>query len=151
MRVLVTGGAGYVGSHAARELAAAGHDVVIYDSLVTGHRGLAAGHRLIVGDIAQRDLVRRALEGVDAVMHFAASAYVGESMANPRKYFRNNVESALCLLDAVLESKARMFIFSSSCATYGIPASLPIEESFATEPVNPYGHTKLFMERVLGA
>lgn len=151
MKVLVTGGAGYVGSHAVRELVAAGHEVVIYDSLVTGHPGLAAGFKLIVGDIAHLDEVHRALDGVDAVMHFAASAYVGESMANPRKYFRNNVESALRLLDAVLDSKVRFFIFSSSCATYGIPAALPILESFPKEPINPYGETKLFLERVLNA
>lgn len=151
MRVLVTGGAGYVGSHAVRELAAAGHDVVVYDSLVTGHRGLAAGWKLIVGDIAHLDVARRALDGVDAIMHFAASAYVGESMKNPRKYFRNNVESALRFLDAVLDSSARMFVFSSTCAVYGAPASLPIEESFPKEPINPYGETKLFMERVLSS
>jgi UDP-arabinose 4-epimerase len=151
VKVLVTGGAGYVGSHAVRELVAAGHEVVIYDSLVTGHRGLAAGYKLIVGDIAHPDVVRRALDGVDAVMHFAASAYVGESMENPRKYFRNNIESALRLMDAVLDSTVRMFIFSSSCATYGIPKSLPIMESFPKEPINPYGETKLFLERVLNA
>jgi UDP-glucose-4-epimerase GalE len=151
VKVLVTGGAGYVGSHAVRELVLAGHEVLIYDSLVTGHRGLAAGHQLIVGDIAHPDDVRRALDGMDAVMHFAASAYVGESMEHPRKYFRNNVESALCLLNAVLDSKVRMFIFSSSCATYGIPASLPIVEACPKQPVNPYGDTKLFIERVLDA
>jgi UDP-glucose-4-epimerase GalE len=151
VKILVTGGAGYVGSHAVRELASSGHEVVIYDSLVTGHRGLAAGHKLIVGDIAHRDVMDRALHGVDAVMHFAASAYVGESMENPRKYFRNNVESALRFLDAVLQSPVRMFVFSSSCATYGSPASLPILESFAKEPINPYGETKLFFERVLNA
>jgi UDP-glucose-4-epimerase GalE len=151
VKVLVTGGAGYVGSHAVRELVAAGHEVVIYDSLVTGHRKLAAGYKLIVGDIAHQDEVRHALDGVDAVMHFAASAYVGESMANPRKYFRNNIESAIRLLDAVLESTVRMFIFSSSCATYGVPTSLPIVESCPKEPINPYGETKLFLERALNA
>jgi UDP-glucose-4-epimerase GalE len=151
VKVLVTGGAGYVGSHAAHELVAAGHEVIIYDSLVTGHRALAVGFKLIVGDIANVDAVRHALDGVDAVMHFAGSAYVGESMENPRKYFRNNVESALRLLDAVLDSTVRMFIFSSSCATYGIPTSLPIVESCPKQPINPYGETKLFLERVLNA
>jgi len=151
VKVLVTGGAGYVGSHAVRELVLAGHEVVIYDSLVTGHRGLASDYKLIVGDIAQQDVMRQALDGMDAVMHFAASAYVGESMENPRKYFQNNVVSALRLLDAVLDSKVRMFIFSSSCATYGIPASLPIVESFPKEPINPYGEAKLFLERALHA
>lgn len=151
MKVLVTGGAGYVGSHAVRALVSAGHEVVVYDSLVTGHRGFAAGYKLIVADVAHQDVMRRALDGMDAVMHFAASAYVGESMENPRKYFRNNVESALRLLDAVLDSKVRMFIFSSTCATYGIPASLPILETFPKEPINPYGETKLFLERALNA
>jgi UDP-glucose-4-epimerase GalE len=151
MKVLVTGGAGYVGSHAVRELASAGHDVVIYDSLVTGHIELAKGFPLIVGDIENTEKMGRALEGVDAVMHFAASAYVGESMENPRKYFHNNVESPLRMLDAVLASDVQMLIFSSTCATYGVPASLPITESFPKQPINPYGETKLFMERILSA
>lgn len=151
MRVLVTGGSGYVGSHAVRELAAAGHEVLIYDNLSTGHRRLSEGFKLIEGEIADVSRVSRCLEGADAVMHFAASAYVGESVRAPRKYFRNNVESALKLLDAVLASGARMFVFSSSCAVYGVPGALPIVEDSAKEPINPYGATKLFLERALAA
>lgn len=151
MRVLVTGGSGYVGCHAIRELADAGHEVIVYDNLSTGHRKLCEGFELIEGDVADVAKLAPALGRVDAVMHFAASAYVGESVVNPRKYFRNNVESALALMDAVLASKVRKFIFSSSCATYGVPKSLPIVEELPKEPINPYGATKLFFERVLSA
>lgn len=151
MRVLVTGGSGYVGSHAVRELAAAGHEVLIYDNLSTGDRRLSDGFELIEGEIADVARVSKCLEGADAVMHFAASAYVGESVRDPRKYFRNNVESALKLLDAVLASSVRMFVFSSSCAVYGVPSALPIMEDSPKEPINPYGTTKLFLERALAA
>ena len=151
MRVLVTGGSGYVGSHAVRELVRGGHDVVIYDNLSTGHRFLSDGYPLIEGDIADGDRLHEALQGMDAVMHFAASAYVGESVANPRKYFHNNVESALKMMDAVLETPVRRMIFSSTCATYGTPRQLPITEDSPKDPINPYGATKLFFERVLAA
>lgn len=151
MRVLVTGGSGYVGSHAVRELVSAGHDVLIYDNLSTGSRSLSAGFELIQGDIADTELLATVLPRVEAVMHFAASAYVGESVVDPRKYFHNNVESALKLMDAVLASPVRKFIFSSTCATYGVPEVLPITESSPKEPINPYGATKLFFERVLSA
>jgi len=151
MRVLVTGGSGYVGSHAVRELAAAGHEVLIFDNLSTGHRQLSQGFPLIEGDIADLEKLAAPLAKVDAVMHFAASAYVGESVQNPRKYIRNNVESAIKLLDAVLASKVRLFVFSSTCATYGAPAELPIRESCAQAPINIYGATKLFVEHALSA
>jgi UDP-glucose-4-epimerase GalE len=151
MRVLVTGGSGYVGCHAIRELRESGHEVIVYDNLSTGNRGLCEGFELIEGDIAEVEKLAPILNRVEAVMHFAASAYVGESVLNPRKYFRNNVESALALMDAVLASRVRMFIFSSTCATYGIPATLPITENLPKEPINPYGATKLFFERVLSA
>lgn len=151
MRVLVTGGCGYVGSHAVRALTAAGHEVVIYDNLSTGHLRFSDGYRLIEGEIADEATLSLALVGVNAVMHFAASAYVGESVIHPRKYFRNNVEAGLKLLDAVLSSSVRVFVFSSSCATYGIPRELPILESSPREPINPYGATKLFFEQALAA
>jgi len=151
MKILVAGGSGYVGSHAVRELAACGHEVVIYDNLSTGHRWLSNGFHFIKGDIGDEPGVLRALEGVDAVMHFAASAYVGESFINPRKYFRNNVEQGLKFLDAILASPVRMLIFSSTCATYGIPARLPISEDSPQSPVNPYGASKLFFEHALAA
>jgi len=151
MKVLVTGGSGYVGSHAVRELAAARHEIIVYDNLSTGNRALSNGFEFVQGDIADAETLAPQLERVDAVMHFAASAYVGESVSNPRKYFQNNVESALKLMDAVLASKVRKFIFSSTCAVYGVPPSLPIVESSPKEPINPYGATKLFFERVLSA
>ena len=147
----MTGGSGYVGSSAIRELASNGHEVLVYDNLSTGHRKLSNGFELIEADIADRKKLRGCLQWADAVMHFAASAYVGESVANPRKYFHNNVEAALALADAVLESDVRLFVFSSSCAVYGVPQSLPIVESSPKEPINPYGATKLFFERVLSA
>jgi UDP-glucose 4-epimerase len=151
MRVLVIGGSGYVGSHTVRELDAAGHSVVIYDNLSTGNSRLSEGFERIEGDIADTEKVSKALIGMDAVMHFAASAYVGESVANPRKYFRNNVELGLRLLDAVLTSQAGIFVFSSTCATYGVPRELPITENCPQEPVNPYGASKLFFEHALSA
>jgi UDP-glucose-4-epimerase GalE len=151
VRVLVTGGSGYVGSSTVRELASAGHEVLIYDNLSTGHRKLSKGFELIEGEIADSEKLRACMARVDAVIHLAASTYVGESVTNPRKYFRNNVESALNLMDVVLESGVRIFVFSSTCAVYGIPAQLPIIESTPKDPVNPYGVTKLFFERVLSA
>jgi UDP-arabinose 4-epimerase len=151
MKVLVTGGAGYVGSHTVRELLSAGHDVVVYDNLSTGHRELVEGVPLVVADIADHSTLLRALRDVDAVMHFAGSAYVGESIADPRKYFRNNVEYGLKFVDAVLASGVRRLVFSSSCAIYGVPSQLPIVESSAKSPINPYGATKLFLEQVLSA
>ena len=151
MRVLVTGGAGYIGSHALRALAARGHEAVIYDNLSTGDPRLANGFHLIVGDIGDARSLSGALQGMDAVMHFAAFAYVGESVRHPRKYFDNNVRSALTLLHTVLDCGIRAFIFSSTCATYGIPDTMPIAESTPQQPVNPYGASKLFLEHALRA
>ncbi len=151
MAVLVVGGAGYIGSHAARALRRSGYEVIIYDNLSTGHRRLADGFPLIEGDIGDSSRLQPALSRADAVMHFAAHAYVGESVENPRKYFRNNVESALCLLNATIDAGIRRFVFSSTCAVYGVPLSVPITEENPREPVNPYGTSKLFFEHALEA
>ena len=149
MAVLVVGGAGYIGSHTAHALKRRGHEVIIYDNLVAGHEALARGFELIVGDVADTAKLSQALRRVDAVMHFAAHAYVGESVTNPRKYFQNNVLGGISLLNAVLDSKVRKFIFSSSCAIYGTPAKLPITEDMPRFPVSPYGVTKLIFEQAL--
>ena len=156
MAILVVGGAGYIGSHAARALRRSGYEVVIYDNLSTGFRRQAQGFELVEGDIADEARLRPVLARVDAIMHFAAHAYVGESVENPRKYFRNNVLGALSLLNSVLDAGIRRFVFSSSCAVYGIPGQipskqLPITEETPREPVNPYGASKLFFENALEA
>ena len=151
LAVLVVGGAGYIGSHAAQVLRRKGYEVIIYDNLCTGHRELAEGFEFVVGDIADSAKLSKALHRCDAVMHFAAHAYVGESVANPRKYFRNNVTSALTLLDAVMDSRVRKFIFSSTCAVYGNPVKVPIIEDNPRQPVNPYGASKLAFENALEA
>jgi UDP-glucose-4-epimerase GalE len=151
LAVLVVGGAGYIGSHTAHALKRRGYDVIIYDNLSTGHRGLAEGFEFVVGDIADSAKLASVLSRCDAVMHFAAHAYVGESVQNPKKYFHNNVTSALTLLDAVMESRVRKFIFSSTCAVYGNPVKVPITEDNPRQPVNPYGATKLAFELALEA
>ncbi len=151
MAILVSGGAGYIGSHAARALRRSGYEVVLYDNLSTGFRRLAQGFELIEGDIADEAKLRPVLAHVDAVMHFAAHAYVGESVGNPRKYFRNNVLGALSLLNSVLDAGIRRFVFSSTCAVYGVPGQIPITEQTPREPVNPYGASKLFFENALEA
>ena len=149
--ILVVGGAGYVGSHTAHALRRHGHDVIIYDNLSTGHAFLADGFELIVGDIADLGKLPPVLRRVDAVMHFAGHTYVGESVENPRKYFRNNVEAALTLLDACVDCGVRRVIFSSSCTVYGIPSKIPIAEDACREPLSPYGASKLFFEHALEA
>ena len=151
MAILVVGGAGYIGSHAARALRRSGYEAVIYDNLSTGFRRLAQGFELVEGDIADEVRLRPVLARVNAVMHFAAHAYVGESVENPRKYFRNNVLGALSLLNSALDAGIRRFVFSSSCAVYGVPGQIPITEQTAREPVNPYGASKLFFENALEA
>lgn len=139
MNVLVTGGAGYIGSHTARQLARHGHHVRVYDNLSTGHRFLAKGFEMVVGDVGDPRILASALRGIDAVLHFAAHAYVGESVEHPRKYFENNLRSGMSLLNGVLDSSIRYFVFSSSCAVYEIPKLIPIREDAPREPVNPYG------------
>lgn len=145
------GGAGYIGSHAAHVLRRKGYDVIIYDNLSTGHRELAEGFELVVGDIADTAKIAKVLQRCDSVMHFAAYAYVGESVQNPKKYFHNNVTSGIALLDTVIDSRVRKFIFSSTCATYGNPVKVPITESNPQQPINPYGMTKLAFENALAA
>jgi len=149
--VLVVGGAGYIGSHAARTLRRRGHEVVIFDNLSTGHAFLADGFELIQADMGDAAALSPVLRRVDSVMHFAAHAYVGESVENPRKYFRNNVEAGLVLLNACVDCGVRRIIFSSTCAVYGVPAKVPIPEDTPRQPVNPYGVSKLFFEYALEA
>jgi UDP-arabinose 4-epimerase len=149
MVVLVVGGAGYIGSHTARALSRLGYTPLIYDNLSTGHEFLASGFELVKGDILDRPALLSVLQRVDAIMHFAAHAYVGESVTNPRKYFRNNVEGGLSLLNAAVEAGVKQIIFSSTCAVYGEPSGIPISENTARQPVNPYGVSKLFFEQAL--
>jgi len=149
--VLVIGGAGYIGSHTARALKKAGYDVVIFDNLSTGYELLATGFELVKGDMLDAAALARVLPRAQAIMHFAAHAYVGESVTNPRKYFHNNVEGGLSLLNAALEAGVKKIIFSSTCAVYGEPAKVPIEENIPRQPVNPYGVSKLFFEQALEA
>jgi len=149
--VLVTGGAGYIGSHAAKALRQAGHRVVIYDNLSAGHRDAALGAPLIDGDVRDVDAVRRALRdsGASAVMHFAAWLIVSDSVRDPVGYYRNNVGGALATLEAMAAEQCRQFIFSSTCAVYGEPVEAPIGETHATAPINAYGQTKLAVEHAL--
>lgn len=149
--VLVVGGAGYIGSHTARVLRQHGYEAVLYDNLSTGHELLAKGFRLIVADAGDPTALEKALRDVSAVMYFAAYAYVGESVENPRKYFRNNVESALTLLNTCLDAGIKRFVFSSTCAVYGVPMKVPIAEDHPRNPINPYGISKMFFERALEA
>jgi len=149
--VLVTGGAGYIGSHAVRALKQAGHEAIIFDNLSTGHECLATGFELVKGDVLDGAALARVLPRIDAIMHFAAHAYVGESVSNPQKYFRNNVEGGLSLLNAALAAGVKTIIFSSTCAVYGEPAKIPIDEDTPRNPVNPYGVSKYFFERALEA
>ncbi len=151
MRVLVTGGAGYVGSHAARALRRRGHEVTVYDNLSTGHEWTVHGFEFVRGDIGDAAALRRTLHGADAVMHFAALIDVGESVREPRKYFDNNVLRALTLLNASMDAGVRCFIFSSTAAVYGDPTHIPISEDAPRHPVNPYGVTKLLLEDALEA
>jgi UDP-glucose 4-epimerase len=149
--VLVVGGAGYIGSHAAHELKRKGYEAIIYDNLCTGYAELANGFELIKGEMSDEAKLKPALKRVDAIMHFAAHAYVGESVSDPRKYFRNNFVSALVLLNAALDAGVKKFIFSSTCATYGTPGKMPITEDTPQLPVNPYGASKLSFEQALRA
>ncbi|NBR85129.1 MAG: UDP-glucose 4-epimerase GalE [Verrucomicrobia bacterium] len=152
MNVFVTGGAGYIGSVCVEELINAGHTVTVFDNLSEGHRSAVDPRaRFLLGDLADRELVARSLTEAraEAVIHFAAHALVGESMQNPGKYFRNNVANGLNLLDAAVAAHVRKFVFSSTCATYGVPEQMPMDETLPQRPVNPYGESKLMFERML--
>jgi len=153
-KILVTGGAGYIGSHAALALKEAGYEVVVLDNLVYGHPEIVQEVlklELVVGDTNDRASLDRLFKvhQFDAVMHFAAYAYVGESVTQPDKYYRNNVVGTLTLLEAMKDAGIHKFVFSSTCATYGIPTEVPIPETHPQAPINPYGATKLMVERIL--
>ncbi len=151
MRILVTGGAGYIGSHAVRLFLERGHDVWVYDNLSVGHRRAVPAERLIVGDLAERDRLDQVLveRRIEAVVHFAASAHVGESVQKPALYYQNNVVNTLNLLDGMRRHGIDKIVFSSTCATYGVPEKVPITEEEKQSPINPYGNTKLAVERAL--
>lgn len=149
--MLVTGGAGYIGSHSVKALRLAGHHVVVFDNLSAGHREATLGAPLVVGDIRDADAVRRALResGATAVMHFAARLMVSESVQDPAGYYLNNVTGTLATLEAMAAEGCRHFVFSSTCAVYGEPTSVPLTESHPTVPMSPYGQTKLAVEQAL--
>lgn len=149
--VLVTGGAGYIGSHACKALAAAGYVPVTFDNLVYGHCTAVRWGPFVHGDILDRAAVDAALRAWQpvAVMHFAAFAYVGESVTHPGKYYRNNVAGSLMLLESMRDQGVDKFIFSSTCATYGVPQAIPLREDHPQTPINPYGASKLMIERIL--
>lgn len=151
MAVLVTGGAGYIGSHTVAELLARGEEVVIVDSLETGHKDAVLGGTLHIGDIRDSAFLDSvfAQHSIDAVIHFAAYSLVGESMSNPAKYYDNNVHGTLVLLEAMRKHQVSRIVFSSTAATYGEPERTPIDETEATNPTNVYGETKLTMERMM--
>lgn len=149
--VLVAGGAGYIGSHTAKALRAAGYRVVIFDNLSAGHREAALDNPLVVGDIREVDVVRRAIRqsGASAVMHFAAWLSVPDSVRDPVGYYRNNVQGALAVLEAMTHENCKHFVFSSTCAVYGEPIETPLREGHPTNPINCYGQTKLAVEHAL--
>ena len=152
MKILVTGGAGYIGGTVALRLLSAGHNVLIYDNFCHGHRELVpTGTRLIEGDLGNRELLERVFrdEKVDGVMHFAALIEAGESMKHPELYFRNNTASTLTLLEAMLAARVERLVFSSTAAVYGEPEKTPIEETAALAPTNAYGESKLLVEHML--
>jgi UDP-glucose 4-epimerase len=149
--ILVTGGAGYIGAHAAKQLSARGYHPLILDNLSHGHRQFARWGDFVEGDLGDTDLLRTLFKtfNVTAVMHFAGFAYVGVSVTDPALYYRNNVANTLNLLEAMRESRVGKIIFSSTCATYGVPVSMPISEDHPQRPINPYGRGKLMVETML--
>ncbi|MEX2112273.1 MAG: UDP-glucose 4-epimerase GalE [Pirellulales bacterium] len=151
MKVLVTGGAGYIGSHAVRMLTQAGHDVWVYDNLCFGHRQAVPHGRLIEGELMDRPRLVETIRahGIEALMHFAAFAFVGESVEDPAKYYQNNIVASLNLLEAMRETGLWRIVFSSTTATYGVPAKVPITEDEPQRPINPYGFCKFVIEEAL--
>lgn len=152
MKIFVTGGAGYIGSICVEQLLDRGHEVAVLDNLTEGHRSAVDPRATFYeADLADREAVARAMGGYapEAVMHFAANALVGESMSNPSKYFRNNVSNGINLLDAMVQHGVKRLVFSSTCATFGVPERMPIDETLPQRPINPYGESKLMFERVL--
>jgi UDP-glucose 4-epimerase len=149
LRVLLVGGAGYIGSHVALRLSERGFTPVIYDNFSTGHRRFVDKFQIIDGEMADYDCLRHSLKNIDAIMHFAAKAYVGESVVRPREYYTTNVTDALVLLNVTVDAGVNKLIFSSSCAVYGDPLQLPIRETTPRIPINPYGQTKAAFEEAL--
>ncbi|WP_342596779.1 UDP-glucose 4-epimerase GalE [Cyanobacterium aponinum UTEX 3222] len=153
MAILITGGAGYIGSHTVKLLQNRDYDILVFDNLVYGHRDIVEklGVSFIEGDLCDRTLLDDLFQehNIEAVIHFAAYAYVGESVENPAKYYRNNVTYTLNLLEAMEKAGIRKIVFSSTCATYGIPEEVPIKETHPQNPINPYGYTKLVVEKML--
>ncbi len=151
MRILVTGGAGYIGSHTVKWLLANGHQVTVYDNLSLGHRAAVPAEILVEGDLKDVDHLDQVLVGhqIDSVIHFAANSLVGESVTHPAKYYQNNLLNSLNLLERVRRHGIQRFVFSSTCATYGVPDAVPITEAQTQLPINPYGNTKLAFEKML--
>jgi len=150
-KILITGGAGYVGSHTVKELLKLGYSTVVLDNLIHGHRELVQGGELVEGDLQDSALLQDIFSrhSIEAVIHFAAFAYVGESVTDPGKYYRNNVCGTLNLVEAMLKAGVSQMIFSSTCATYGHPQEIPITEKHLQNPINPYGNSKLMVEQIL--
>jgi len=152
MKILVVGGAGYIGSICVELLLDEGHEVIVFDNLEEGHRrAVDSRAKFIEGDLAEREKIKATLSDThaDAVMHFAANALVGESMQDPSKYFRNNISNGVNLLDAMVTAGVKRIVFSSTCAIFGVPERLPIDETTQAHPINPYGESKLAFEKIL--
>lgn len=151
MKIIVAGGAGYIGSHTVKELIREGFQVIIFDNFSTGKKELVISGEVVEGDLMDKESIRKAFQSknIGAVLHFASLIQVGESYVNPQKYYTQNLISSLNLLEIMLETGVKNFIFSSSAAVYGVPQELPIPESHPLNPINPYGQTKLFFEKIL--
>ena len=149
--VLVTGGAGYIGSHTCKALDAKGISPVVFDNLITGHKELVQWGELIRGDVRDTDFLTQVIKKIKpmAIIHFAASAYVGESVIKPQEYYDNNASGVISLLKAMSSNDCKHLVFSSTCAVYGVPDTLPIDVNSATNPINPYGRTKLMAEQII--